>query len=347
MSRDWSLFLDTLRLFAAIIVVHSHIVSGSMVTLEHTLEFGREAVVIFFVMSGYVIAYTSDKKHEGWRDYLSARVARITSIAYPTLALSFIVAALGIKFSPDMYTDVYQMDGFWKYLIAHMAFLGETSLMTEKPPLNDPYWSLSYEVWYYVLFAVVFYSRGWSRWMLAIPAAILMGLKLLLLLPVWWAGVYLYKSKAKPKNNMYWIGAIASISAIVSLKILGIDTYLRELAPSSMELGSADRFLWDYVVTVFVFALLYCVRSIDLSILNNHRVSIRKYANYTFSLYLTHNIVLKVFERILGHESASWLQIFVLISVMILVAHLVMTLGDKIKPIINVYTLKLFNGMKT
>lgn len=347
MSRDWSLFLDVLRLFAAIIVVHSHFVTGSMIDIESPLEFGREAVVIFFLMSGYVIAYTSEEKHTGWKDYLSARVARITSIAYPALAVGFIIAALGVHFTPAMYSDIYQLNHVWKYIIAHSAFLGETSLMNEKPPLNDPYWSLSYEVWYYIFFAIAFYAKGLLRWVLAIPTLALMGIKIILLMPVWWAGVYLYKTHAQPKQAKYWVWATLSISLVIFLKTFGVDAYLRALIPDSWELGSADRFLWDYVVTILVFCFFYCVRSIDLSVLNQHASGIRKYANYTFALYLTHNIVLKVSERILEHKVASWWQILVVISVIIAFAHFVMKIGDKIKPSINNSTLKLFNGMKS
>lgn len=347
MYRDWSLFLDVLRLFAAILVVHAHMVTSSVIDLENPLEFGREAVVIFFIMSGYVITYTSKMKHQGWRDYLSSRIARITSIAYPSLAVGFLVAALGVYFAPETYSFIYQLDGAWKYIAAHSLFLGETSLMTEKPPMNEPYWSLSYEVWYYFLFAIVFYAKGLLRWVLLIPTVMLMGVKLMILLPVWYAGVYLYSTEAKPKNKKYWIGAIFSISTIIFLKILGTDTYLRSIIPASWELESADRFLWDYIVTVLVLGFFYCVRSIDLSFLDNYYQSIRKYANYTFALYLTHNIVLNTFELYLGNESASWLQILLIISVMIMLADFVMNIGDKLKPGINNITLKLFNGMKT
>lgn len=346
MYRDWSLFLDVLRLFAALLVVHAHMVTSNIVHVENPLEFGREAVVIFFVMSGYVIAYTSKMKHEGWRDYLAARVARITSIAYPSLALGFTVAALGLYFSPETYSYVYQLDGAWKYILAHSLFLGETSLMTEKPPMNAPYWSLSYEIWYYLLFAVSFYAKGWLRWMLLIPTVLLMGIKLMLLLPVWYAGVYLYSTEVKPKNKMYWLGAISTISAVIALKVFGTDVYLRSLIPASWGLGSAERFLWDYIVTILILGFFYCVRSINLSFLDNFAGGIRKYANYTFALYLTHNIVLEPFELYLGEGSASWLEIFVIISVMIMLADIVMTIGDKLKPTINNLTLKLLNGIK-
>lgn len=347
MYRDWSLFLDVLRLFAAMLVVHAHMVTSRILDTEAPLEFGREAVVIFFIMSGYVIAYTSEVKHTGWKDYLAARIARITSIAYPALALGFIVAALGVYFSPETYSYIYQLDGAWKYIAAHSLFLGETSLMTEKPPLNAPYWSLSYEVWYYFLFAIVFYSKGFLRWLLLIPTVMLMGIKLMILLPVWYAGVYLYSTKEKPKSNKYWLGAIITISFLVLLKSLGADTYLRALIPSSWGLGSADRFLWDYIVTALILGFFYCVRSVDLSFLDKFSAGIRKYANYTFALYLTHNIVLKPFENYLGDEKATWMQILLIISVMIVLADIVMTIGDKLKPVINNVTLKLFNGMNT
>jgi len=58
MSREFSLYLDVLRLLAALVVLASHATGyayGEVAWWPGSL--GHNAVVVFFLLSGYVIAF--------------------------------------------------------------------------------------------------------------------------------------------------------------------------------------------------------------------------------------------------------------------------------------------------
>ena len=78
MNRCLSLYLDLIRPLAALCVLLSHIslpqISG---TLKSFSLAGAQAVNVFFVLSGFVIAHVWATRESNVRDYAIARAARI------------------------------------------------------------------------------------------------------------------------------------------------------------------------------------------------------------------------------------------------------------------------------
>src|SRR5260221_5563674 len=70
---------------------------------------GHSAVVIFFVLSGYVITYVASERETTLRDFALSRCARIYAVAVPTLILAivldafFMAAAVFFAISPPFY----------------------------------------------------------------------------------------------------------------------------------------------------------------------------------------------------------------------------------------------------
>ena len=75
--------------------------------------------------------------------------------------------------------DGYVLDKLYVYVPFHLLFLGQHWSLTEVPPYMEPYWSLNYEAWYYLLFGLACYLRGRRRillmalllWWLAVAAS--------------------------------------------------------------------------------------------------------------------------------------------------------------------------------
>ena len=102
MNRGLSLYLDILRFAAALTVLVTHLaypeLSGGMLAYWRLL--GNDAVMIFFVLSGFVIAYTTEVKENTPGAYIRSRLARLWSVAVPALLLTIALDHWGSRLDP-------------------------------------------------------------------------------------------------------------------------------------------------------------------------------------------------------------------------------------------------------
>lgn len=296
-----------MRVLAACAVVMAHFGYFCIfddAQIARVADLGREAVIVFFVLSGFVIAYSTEHRNRSLRDYLAARCARLYSVALPMLLLAFALAALAVA-SGVKVNGAYQLHKPWLYMPFHLLFLGELWGFVETPPWLLPYWSLSYEAWYYALFGAMTYLRGRIRLLIPVVFA-LMGPKLWLLLPLWLSGVWLYRWQ---KTHTIGRGG-ARAGWGLSLVLLAVWAWydpepgLRLLARSAwpfegLRMGSADRVLADYIVGTIVLLNFACARHAGFSMLGQAAGPIRRVSAHTFTLYLSHSLVICAFQAVL------------------------------------------------
>ncbi|MFC5462177.1 acyltransferase family protein [Massilia niabensis] len=333
LSRPLSLYLDCCRFLAAVLVVASHFGPYQVIAGHHgswLLNLGRESVVIFFVLSGFVIAYTTERKDGGLRAYCVARCTRIYSVALPILLLAFAAGGLLLAAGIVPMGEVYQLAKLWLYLPLHLLFMGELWTISEPPTLLAPYWSLGYEVWYYVLFGALFYLRGRRRIIVAASILLFIGPKLWLLLPVWASGVLVYhwQKRLTIPRPLALAGWWATLALLVLFKESGTDAALRALADATwpfpgLPLKSADRYLADYVVCMLVAANFLCAKSAVFSSLLRLEKPVRALASYTFTLYLVHALVMRLWMLLYPHDRNSGVDVAALVVVIGLVTWVV------------------------
>ncbi|MEX0827705.1 MAG: acyltransferase family protein, partial [Haliea sp.] len=192
------MYLDGVRFLAALWVALAHFQAWGFAPPELAAllpESGRDAVILFFVLSGFVIAHTAGRK-DG-RTYVIDRAARIYSVAIPIVLAATLVALWGVGTGVAGYERFYQADNILLYLGVYFSFLGNAWFLHEAPFGIIPYWSLNFEVWYYVLFGALFYLRGLLRILVFGAVFLAVGFKLWLLWPVWLAGVWLYRHEGR------------------------------------------------------------------------------------------------------------------------------------------------------
>jgi len=306
LDQPFSLYLDLVRITAACAVVMAHfgyfrIFDDSQIA--RVADLGRESVITFFVLSGFVIAYSAEQRNRTLGDYAAARCARLYSVVLPVLLLAFALAAV-VASSGVHVSGAYQLRKPWLYIPFHLLFLGELWGFVESPPWLLPYWSLNYEAWYYVLFGALWYLKGRLR-LLGLAVFALMGPKLWLLLPLWLSGVFLYrwqKTHGIPR-------AAARAGWALSLVLAGLWAWydpepgLRVLAQSAwpypgMRMGSADRVLADYAVGLLVLMNFACARHAGFGLLARAARPIRFASKHTFTLYLSHSIVICAWQAL-------------------------------------------------
>jgi peptidoglycan/LPS O-acetylase OafA/YrhL len=110
---------------------------------------GTEAVMIFFVLSGLVIALTQERKHRPFASFMWARFRRLVPLYLIAVVLSCAV---------DQYLFPPVKPGaIW----GHLLFLQAHATDPDPSPLtpvfdsNGPLWSLSFEFYFYLVFALL------------------------------------------------------------------------------------------------------------------------------------------------------------------------------------------------
>ena len=165
MSRGFSLYLDILRFWAAFVVLMSHLAyprfsEGRWLWIRE-LNLGSDAVVVFFVLSGLVIAHVAQAQPTQARRFVFHRATRLISVALPALVVGFALDMLGAFRAPELYAGwFYNPLSLWEALVRGLSFSNEWRGIEVRLGTNGPFWSLSYEASYYALFAIAFFKRG-------------------------------------------------------------------------------------------------------------------------------------------------------------------------------------------
>jgi len=342
LAPAFSLYLDLARIVGAGAVVAAHFaytgavdpgawgVAGGM---------GREAVILFFVLSGFVIAATTEQSRPDARSYAVARLSRLYSVVLPVLLLALAGAALLFAQGRSVPNASYALGKLQVYIPFYLLFLGQSWTLTETPPFMVPYWSLCYEAWYYLLFGLAYYLRGKRRMLALVLALAVMGYKMWLLLPVWILGAWLYRSYRGPMMSpgvarAGWFGSLLAFAIYVGADL---ETPLRALGSAwwplpALPLGSADRFLADYLVCAIVLLNFVCARDAGFSGLLRGKPAIRLLAGYTFTLYLSHMLVIGMWLAFYPHRQGNVVDLLGLLLAILLATALLGAVTERRLP---------------
>ena len=307
MNKSTSTFLDCARWLAAFFVVFGHAAHMLIPDRYFLTELGHCAVVVFFVVSGYLVGGTTLAK---WRDrgvdlvgYSAARFSRIYIVLVPALALGYLLDTLGLRYF-DAYAhlgslNIGSLDNVEprlgvKQLVGNFLMLQGTA--TEVLGSNGPLWSLANEWWYYCLFLFIAggaLSRGVARYMLwacAVPLLVLLDKNLLLWGVLWLAGLGAYFIRWRMPTL---VGAAAFIASLVVWQLMEHQYAL----------------LRDAIVAVGFCALL--LSKIEVPFAKLHEPM----AAFSYSLYLIHFplmlMICALFGWRLGASSALYIPILV------------------------------------
>ncbi len=327
-----SLYLDLARFLAAVLVLLDHVFAPPLYASNPALA-GSGAVDIFFVISGFVIAYASAGMTD-WRDYAAARLARIYSVALPALVLTgALYGAAMVLWAPGAQAT---FDHPMLRLVASMFFVNQIWNLTIAALTNGPYWSLCYEVWYYLLFGLAMFTRGWGRILAVALVVLAVGPRILLMLPLWLAGCGLYHLMKRPVplalgfQRLLFAGfALATIAALSGINPLApwADALAAQLergglvvAGTFIFIGAEAKLPRDaWVAAMFAGTVYFSGASFSAAFVQGAMArTIRTCASYTFSLYLFHApLLVFLLPALTSAElgaAAPWLALSIIVA---------------------------------
>lgn len=149
--------VQSLRFFAASLVMVTHITYQiNTRLLDHSGDYwmtGKSGVDIFFVISGFVMAYTT--KIGGRRDWANFFIRRIIRIA----PLYWIATALKISLVFLFAELVIQSNNNPNHIIASLAFIPWYDAGKVQLPVVPAGWTLNFEMFYYVIFSLALFLK--------------------------------------------------------------------------------------------------------------------------------------------------------------------------------------------
>ncbi len=307
MNSGLSGYLDVVRIGAAFEVFLYHLGYHGLGHALPGFAWGHQAVIVFFVISGYVIAYVTNERETDIFSFALARASRIYSVVLPALLLAAAIEVFLLHRAGQPFYADYQLAQPWKYLPLFLVFGTDWWFLNEDAFSNLPYWSLSYEVWYYVLFACWRYFRGGKRWLSCAAVLILVGPRSWLLLPVWVAGAALYYRRGRPcwprgLARTVWASSLAAIGAVLVSGVYALpsDLFYHAVGQELRDwLRYSQFFLGDYGLAALLVVNLAAAERCQFNF-GRWRRPLRYVSVLTFALYLFHYPLLRLF--------ATWLS---------------------------------------
>jgi peptidoglycan/LPS O-acetylase OafA/YrhL len=352
-TRPLSIVLDLVRVLAALAVLIGHAKQLGHYSGPYPfgLAFQHNAVVVFFVLSGLVIAASVDRAKAAGREqtltsYALARAARILPVALPALAISLAVMLIdaAVATTPIFGEDANGVPAS-EWLFA-LTFLSE-SYQTAFAP-NPPYWSLCYEVWFYALFAVATFMDGWKRMAWLAALALVAGPNVLLLLPVWLVGVVLARLPIA-RRVPFWIAVGLVAIALASLFVMPqfsrpVYRAIHHLVPWRM--GFSLFAITDLALALAMALGFAGLRTLTLdgnAWLERAEKPVRYAANMSFSLYLLHWPLLKLL-RVLREPENGVLGFVLVLAIVLAASAAFATLTEHHKDRIRALLERAFGG---
>lgn len=334
--KEHFVWLDALRFIAAFLVLICHTRNdyfvrynflnvdqqGPITFLFYLIgRLGSEAVFTFFILSGFLVGGPGLEKIMNSTFRLKNYVIdRFVSIMIPLSAaiLFFLIIAL-----------IINIDINWGQVIGNLLSLQGIICS----PLVTPFWSLSYEVWFYIIlasFALIIRKNYLGYLLFALCCITYVRMNPLYLL-MWLLGAAAYLTRPKKLNKWHFTCCIVMI--IIAVALTEITKESKAISINFPHFGEGYNLFFCITMGWFVQQVILLKPKNKWS--KNIELYFSKLANFSYTLYLTHRIVLLViFTLWLEKERAdmSFINIMIFIGIILIclsISYLIYLLTEK------------------
>ncbi len=276
---------------------------------------GHQAVMIFFVLSGFFISLAVFKRFANgewsWRQYALDRMVRLYIVLIPGLILGAVWDHLGktLFMSTGLYTE--PLHNFGNLIVSQSStplnFVGNLlflqTIWVKSFGSNGPLWSLTNEFWYYVLFPpllLLVVARARLRTSVAdaaliVAVAVLIGPGRMQGFLIWLSGtaVVLILGWFPPRRSLLR-GAGTAIAGCLFVSFMCLSRTRTNLSLSDMAVGLS--------FAAFLLGILNLRKS---EVSSWYCKLTRSVAGFSFSLYVLH-FPLLLFLRAFLIENRRW-----------------------------------------
>jgi peptidoglycan/LPS O-acetylase OafA/YrhL len=318
MNKLWP--LEVCRGLAAVYVVLHHSRQMLPHAIQPLLLFGQEAVILFFLLSGFVIHYNYSVKPVFDRaDFLWKRFVRIYPIFILVMMLSIVLnLATGARQEHmDMTTFFYNI-------------IGMQDSQLQKPGIgyatfgdNDPLWSLGYEAWFYVFYAIVG-SANFNRNLLIVVLVSLLSAILfsfypgkvyltLLYLPIWWLGAAIAQASLTARAKPFLLG-MGVLLVVLGAYVTGSYALIRN---SNNSIGLHPFIEIRHFGAAIVFAVIWMIAQKWLSMKHFAWMEpLALLAPISYGIYIVHVPLLRGVKFFLHDGIVAWCVFIALTLIM-------------------------------
>lgn len=308
----FSTYLDIIRVVAALVVLFSHYpLTQRQADITNHTNFAYDAVIVFFVLSGYVIAYAAQNVDRTGSNYAINRMARILPVALAATGIAWMGMRTGYALRPELYHDAYQLTNAPSYAMVSGFFLNQVWWLNIGSFDNGPYWSLSYEVFYYLIYGLAMFS-GKYRFAWAALALVVAGPKIAIMFVVWGVGALAYKYRDSGPENAFTLRCMLLMPFACYCLVAAYlpwdwsYPYIGAVVSEWLGLGleGAANFGWGYLLAILFSVHLFAARKLLARKAATDHSGIglwaKKAASYTFTLYIVHYPVILLSRAFLG-----------------------------------------------
>ncbi|MBC7846294.1 MAG: acyltransferase [Flavobacterium sp.] len=311
--------LEAVRGGAALYVFLGHLILGSFIAKSNLMSiffrFGQEAVILFFLMSGFVIELSGLRKKSSFQDFFLKRFFRI----YPLFFLGILLILV--------FKIIYHLPIEVKTLLGNLLMLQDAESL--KPGTivgtygNTALWSLSYEWWFYMLFVPISSFKNKNTIAITIVAfsAILYFfypfqlIRWLMYFGIWWSGVMLADFMILGKINfkniitkiigpLLGLPLLLSIVKATNLKYVAIGVY------PILEI----RHFFSAIVFIIVALIWRKINWLGYNYIN----FFEKIAPFSYGLYVLHLPLILILETLMQNQVENSFIRFAIISLSVL-----------------------------
>jgi peptidoglycan/LPS O-acetylase OafA/YrhL len=272
---------------------------------------GTQAVLLFFVLSGLVVALPALRKGFSWKKYFASRFLRLYIPAWGALAIAAILIFCVPRVSSKV-TANYWLSNTNATSIPPLTLLQDATLMKVGNAADNVLWSLRWEIIFSLLLplfvvAALVIRRSWIAFALAMAGCIALTIgdpdhaNAAFYLPVFMMGTLMASRLeaigewAARRGRAFWIATLsASLLCMVASQV-----FMFAAPPSSI----AGGLLWSLVGAGAAGVILCAIGFGSVRNFLNFRAN-QFLGRISFSLYLIHVPIIATLAFVLG--DAQW-----------------------------------------